>query len=774
MKSAAAVFCLICCFITVAAQTRVRNNGRQVFLSGSNVAWVSFARDVGPDATNLASFRAIFDSVRAHNGNVMRLWLHTNGASSPAFGSNGRVTGPGVNTIADIKAIIDLARERNIGLMLCLWSFDMLRTSYGTGITDRNMSMLNDTSYTMAYVNNALIPIVGALKGYPGIQSWEIFNEPEGMSDEFGWDFTRHVPMASIQRFINLTTGAIHRTDTSALVTNGSWSFKAQTDAATAQTSVSVMKNSIRAEFKLHYGSDIQIDELLAKVAEAPNKNYYRDDRLIALGGDSLGTLDFYTVHYYDWAGTALSPFHHPCVAWGLDKPLVAAEFYVNDTFGRPYNALYDILYTTGYAGALSWSWTDNAVNAVQQFRTKQVMDDLFSRYPWDIDIDPARGKIYTFTGSVSAIESGDTAELAWKTSIGTTALLNGAPVPYNGVLRVTPVKTTAYTLAASGTVSASRTVTVTVHPSGRILSFSALPKVIAPGEMTSLHWNTANGSLVRLNGVLVRGDDSLTVSPGATTTYTLVAGGEIVDSGSITVIVTAEELINRAVNKSVAAVSNSATDPLSRVSNLVDGNINTSWTSAAFEAQSIVVDLQKDYAIGRMFLRWTGNHAAKYRIAVSRDNAQWTLVKTQSGGTGGIEYLDSLRGTGRYVKLLLDKTASGGVYGLYEIEVYGSTPTGWARNDDPALPSEFAVFQNYPNPFNPATVISYELPRQSHVELSVFSILGKKVSVLVDTQKPAGRHSVRFDGSSLPSGVYLYTLRAGDHVTTHKMVLMK
>lgn len=77
----------------------------------------------------------MFDSLHAAGGNTMRLWLHTNGAATPEFNTAGLVIGPGANAIADLQTILDAARERKIGLILCLWSFDMLRTSYGSDIT---------------------------------------------------------------------------------------------------------------------------------------------------------------------------------------------------------------------------------------------------------------------------------------------------------------------------------------------------------------------------------------------------------------------------------------------------------------------------------------------------------------------------------------------------------------------------------------------------------------------------------------------------------------
>lgn len=101
------------------------------------------------------------------------------------------------------------------------------------------------------------------------------------------------------------------------------------------------------------------------------------------------------------------------------------------------------------------------------------------------------------------------------------------------------------------------------------------------------------------------------------------------------------------------------------------------------------------------------------------------------------------------------------------------NTPTGVAEAGD-ALPSAFQLSQNYPNPFNPSTAISYDLPAASVVTLKVYDVLGKEVASLVDGVQSAGSRTVRFDGSSLRSGVYFYRLQAGTFSETRKLVLIK
>jgi CSLREA domain-containing protein len=91
-----------------------------------------------------------------------------------------------------------------------------------------------------------------------------------------------------------------------------------------------------------------------------------------------------------------------------------------------------------------------------------------------------------------------------------------------------------------------------------------------------------------------------------------------------------------------------------------------------------------------------------------------------------------------------------------------------------PAIPDKFLLEEAYPNPFNPVTHIRYGLPTLSNVKIEIYDMLGRKVSTLIDGQKPAGFHTVNFDGSNLSSGVYLYRIQAGEFIDTKKMILMK
>jgi hypothetical protein len=89
-------------------------------------------------------------------------------------------------------------------------------------------------------------------------------------------------------------------------------------------------------------------------------------------------------------------------------------------------------------------------------------------------------------------------------------------------------------------------------------------------------------------------------------------------------------------------------------------------------------------------------------------------------------------------------------------------------------MPTAYALTQNYPNPFNPSTTIKFELPKTSHVTLTVYDILGRQVSALVNERRDAGVHEVKFEAAGLASGVYFYRIQAGEFVATKKLLLMK
>ncbi|MHB2153390.1 T9SS type A sorting domain-containing protein [Calditrichota bacterium GD2] len=90
-------------------------------------------------------------------------------------------------------------------------------------------------------------------------------------------------------------------------------------------------------------------------------------------------------------------------------------------------------------------------------------------------------------------------------------------------------------------------------------------------------------------------------------------------------------------------------------------------------------------------------------------------------------------------------------------------------------IPKNFALRQNFPNPFNPLTHITVELPEEAKVELSVYTINGKKVQTLLKGLQSAGIYEVVFDGRNLASGVYIYRLTTDKgFAQSKKMTLIK
>ena len=113
-----------------------------------------------------------------------------------------------------------------------------------------------------------------------------------------------------------------------------------------------------------------------------------------------------------------------------------------------------------------------------------------------------------------------------------------------------------------------------------------------------------------------------------------------------------------------------------------------------------------------------------------------------------------------------------------YTIYLEGEGPP-LATDDNVALPRVFALHPNHPNPFNPETIISYDLPEQSHVTLNIYDLLGRHITVLSDVVMVAGSHTVRWSGTDtfglrVSSGVYILRFDAEEFTQTRKMLLLR
>ena len=190
-------------------------------------------------------------------------------------------------------------------------------------------------------------------------------------------------------------------------------------------------------------------------------------------------------------------------------------------------------------------------------------------------------------------------------------------------------------------------------------------------------------------------------------------------------------------------------------------------------ELSSFTALLLEDY----VRLEWTtANEIFNYgfNIEKSKANCSWTKIGfvTGCGNSNSPKY---------YSFEDQDLTGSGVIqYRLKQIDNDGSYK--YSPIVEVLLPcDEYKLFQNFPNPFNPTTTIKFSIPETAlginpgKVILKVYDIMGKEVATLMNKMQPAGNYQIEFSAiDGLASGIYFYTLQAGNFEETKKMILLK
>lgn len=177
----------------------------------------------------------------------------------------------------------------------------------------------------------------------------------------------------------------------------------------------------------------------------------------------------------------------------------------------------------------------------------------------------------------------------------------------------------------------------------------------------------------------------------------------------------------------------------------------------------------------GNVWIRWgAALGAISYHLQVSTNSifTQAGIIFDQKGIIDTAKQMLGLQLSKKhYWRVSAETPEYEGAFGL---QWTFTTGTSTGVGDQQTVLEEFALSQNYPNPFNPTTVISYQIPVSSIVNLKIFDVLGREVARLINKEQEAGSYTVQFDATNLSSGLYFYQLRSGNFVSVKKMIVTK
>jgi hypothetical protein len=167
----------------------------------------------------------------------------------------------------------------------------------------------------------------------------------------------------------------------------------------------------------------------------------------------------------------------------------------------------------------------------------------------------------------------------------------------------------------------------------------------------------------------------------------------------------------------------------------------------------------------------WNGTSTVSYRIVKRQDSCNLDIGNFVKDAVAR-GYLDTTWNLGAVeAGFEIWQNGSGLTSDSFSVTVGSATKID---SPDDSRPTGFRLEQNYPNPFNPTTKINYELPVSGFVKLRIYDVFGRQVDIMVNEHQSAGVHSVRFDGTSLSSGMYFYSLQSGMYHNTKKLLLLK
>jgi hypothetical protein len=429
------------------AETRIPwLNGCTVWPLGCNFAWNQWGTDFSSNnwATNWATDQSDLTTMYNDGVRVVRWWVFTDFGSSPtwsATGAGGTCTGLPAGWTANMVTAANWAAAKGMKFYFCFSSFDMGNMN-NTGFA--HDSVITSATVQQSFINNAVIPIVQALKGNAGVFGYDIINEPEWIiqaSDNGGATANyRQNSLANLQSYVKAMATAIH---------------------ANADQPVSVGSASLKWN-----GTDY---------------NFWQ----------GLG-LDFFDAHFYDW----MVPYYDPttvapsALTWyktgspDAGKPIFVGESistpnsqYTGATTGIAGNAnaqqaLAIAVMNKGYSGILPWAWTDTTNNC--QSSINPSFSNFVTAYPAVVTVQcPLGSATSTITPSRTPTRSVTLSPSASATASRTSSATASATAEPSGTSTHTPGSSSTFTITpsaspsftSSGTASPSRTATGTSTP---------------------------------------------------------------------------------------------------------------------------------------------------------------------------------------------------------------------------------------------------------------------------------------------------------------------